>query len=132
MTFDGTGIKMLDITYPSTQAPTGFDWSVEQMWEDDDFNCPWPCDGGTSPWQYNPSWCCGTLGDDNYVGYQEDLSINLFRGGPVGQIHYVQSDVLGGGEQQSYAMLFAFRWTWVDPLPPLPDLSSNQASGGVR
>lgn len=132
MTQDANGVMLLDVTYSSTSAPTTFDWSVAEMWEDDDTNCIWPCDGGTSNWTYNPSFCCGLLGDDNYVGYIQSSVVNPFRGGPNGQVHYVQSDVLGGGEQQSYSILFAFQWDWVDPLPSLPTLSTNQSSGGIE
>ncbi|MBK9459356.1 MAG: hypothetical protein IPN94_07950 [Sphingobacteriales bacterium] len=32
----------------------------------------------------------------------------------------------------SYAVLFAFQWDWVDPLDPLPNVSTNQSSGGIE
>jgi hypothetical protein len=136
MTQDANGVLMMDVTYPSSQVPTAFDWSISEMFENDDNGCPWPCNDGGDAWTYDPSMCCGALGDDNYVGYSEDLAINYFRGAPAGQVHYVQTDVLGPSsflaEQQSYAILFAFQWDWVDPLDPLPNVSTNQSSGGIE
>ncbi|MBK9459359.1 MAG: hypothetical protein IPN94_07965 [Sphingobacteriales bacterium] len=49
------------------------------------------------------------MGDENYMGYQQGTAINPFRGAPVGQVHYVQTDVWAPGgflaEEQSYAVL---------------------------
>ena len=124
MTQDGNGILMLDITYQSTAVPTSFDWSINEMWEDDDTSCPWPCDGGTSSWNYDDSFCCGALGDDDYVGYQQSDIVNPFRGAPEGEVRYIQTDVIEANanifdEDDQYSMIFAFQWDWVDPLPPL-------------
>jgi hypothetical protein len=124
MTVSATGIQLLDVTYSASQVPTAFDWSISESWEDDHTPCIWPCDSYTSPWTYESSWCCGALGDENYMGYQQGLAINPFRGAPAGQVSYVQTDVWAPGgflaEEQSYAVLFAFQWDWVDPLDPLP------------
>ncbi len=106
MTQDANGVLMMDITYNSTQVPKFFDWSLQAMWEDDHTDCPWPCDGGTNPWIYNASFCCGALGDDDYVGYQQELALRSFRGAPEGQIQYMQSNV-DGANRDNYSLLFA-------------------------
>ncbi|MBK6821416.1 MAG: hypothetical protein IPG85_18260 [Bacteroidetes bacterium] len=36
------------------------------------------------------------------------------------------------GNEQGYSIIFAFQWDWIDPLPPLPTLSTNQSSGSIE
>jgi hypothetical protein len=133
MTTDANGVLMMDVTYNSDQTPKFFDWSVLEMWEDDDTDCPFPCSGGSNPWVYNSSFCCGALGDDSYVGYQQEIAARSFRGGPEGQLQFMQSAIFGdAGDRDTYSLLFAFQWDRVDPLPPLPDQSTNEASGGIK
>ena len=124
MTEDGNGVLMMDITYPAEAAPTQFDWSIGEMFENDqDVSgiCGFFCDDG-NPWIYEGSFCCGLLGDDAHIGYVEGLSANPFRSGPEGEVHYVQTDIAEDNfltNTDQYAALFAFQWDWVNELPDL-------------
>lgn len=114
MTVDPLGILLMDITYPNAAAPTSFDWSVSQTFEND-------CG---DDWQYESS-CgfLGLLGDENLAGYHQGIAVNPFRAGPVGSVYYVQTDVIDAGpsEDDKYSIIFAFQWDWIDPFPPLPN-----------
>ncbi len=105
------GFLLFDKTYGGTTVPTEFEWKVSEIFEND-------CGGD---WTYEGS--CGFLDEDD-IRYQMgafDAAINPFRSTPAGQVGYVQSDVADAnvGEDDSYAIIFAYQWDWVDALPPL-------------
>ncbi|MDD3876259.1 MAG: gliding motility-associated C-terminal domain-containing protein [Bacteroidales bacterium] len=108
------GILLLDISYPSTAVPTSFDWSMGQTFEND-------CG---SDWHYeNSCGFLGLLGDETMASYHEGLTSNPFRSAPEGQKYYVQTDIIdaGSAEDDRFAVIFAFQWDLLNPLPPLPN-----------
>ncbi len=111
---DGVGYKLLDETYPSSIAPTRFEWKASEFFENDcgnDFIFESSCG------------LFGALDDDEREfmnnwedGMHGDASVFDLRGTQEGEVGYVQADYKGNNR---FSIMFAYRWTWVDALPDL-------------
>lgn len=112
------GYKIFDRVFPGTDAPTGFEWRVGEIYEKD------ACGGDFTYRDFQPNpfgsnFCLD--GDDYRVLGSWSPSVNPFRSIAPGTVGYIQTDVLdaGGDRDDRYSVIYAVEWGWVDPLPPL-------------
>lgn len=119
------GYLLFNKTYPSSIVPNEFQWRLDEMYEKD------LCGGDFTyrsfqPNPFSSNFCLD--GDDNYTSYNQwQTAVNPFRSTPAGEIGYVQTDVadsdggglFGGSRDDRYALIFAYEWNWVTPLPPM-------------
>lgn len=112
------GYKIFDKIYPNSAAPFEFDWKVDEMYEKDACGS-WDNYKGFNANPFSSDFCLN--GDDKRAVLSSwQTVVNPFRSTQAGVVQYVQSDLTeaGDGRDDAYSIMFAYEWSWVDPLPP--------------